>query len=95
MPVDWTYNLVGEAVNGLVYRLDRLVRSIPDEYVIESVALVTGANTVPHGGRAKHVRAFLRGTDASIGLSVGEIAANSVKVYATADCTADVWVRAR
>jgi hypothetical protein len=92
LAIEWTYNRL-DAPTFLV--LDRLVRTIPDEFVISGVALTGAAagDLIQHGGRAKYVRAQLRGTNPAITVAVGEITPDTVRVYSTAACTVDLYVR--
>lgn len=91
MAIEWVYNRLDSA--DLPRRLDRLVSSLADERVIPDVPLVAGENLVQHGGSARYVSVQLKGSTPTVGLSVGAIDSRYVKIYATAGCTADVYVR--
>jgi hypothetical protein len=91
--IDWVYNYVD--TSNLIYRLDRLIRGLSDEFVLTDVSLTGAAagNLIQHGGRAKSVRAQLKGVTPTIGISVGAIDSTYVRVYATAACVCDLYVK--
>ncbi len=94
MPFDLRRSPVPADVPGAWERLIRWAVTVPDSKTLRDVALVAGANLVPHyvaNGRPYAAYTQVKGASAvTEQLTVGEITAAHVTVYATGACVADV-----
>lgn len=93
--IEWVYNRLD--TGDLPRRLDRLVNSLSDERVIPDVALTGAAagDLIPHGGAARYIRAQVMGANPAIGVSVGDIDTQYVRLYSTAACVVNLYVRTK
>jgi hypothetical protein len=94
--LDWTHGRVPGELGRL---LDRLVASLFDERVIPGVELLAGA-----GGQLVSLDGFRAGrasvqvtggAPSSAVVTVGQIDETHVRLYTTANCTVDVYLRSR
>lgn len=96
MALDWVYGRVPGELGRL---LDRLVESLFDERVIAGVQLVAGAGgqlVSLDGFRASRASVQVTGGAASTAVvTVGQIDETHVRLYTTANCTVDVYLRSR
>lgn len=96
--LDWSRNTVATTFEALTKRIDRLVDSLGDQgrKFATAYALSAGADgqLVPHGQRfaPRGVTHQLVGSSPSTAVvTVGEIGPQYVRIYTTANCTADLY----
>lgn len=96
MALDWVF---GQVPGELGRRLDRLVESLFDERVIPGVQLIAGAGgqlVSLDGFRARRASVQVTGeAPSSAVVTVGQIDETHVRLYTTANCTVDVYLRTR